>query len=295
MKREILSALLALALAAAAPACNVIIGESFSGYGPRSDARGPDPFGEAGVDGTSDAGRGGAGGAPPDSGAGGSGPGTGATDGGAERPTYVGPPVVCASTVPAGHALLADFSPVTWDSLRSLWGAPGGVQGDVFAYAGPASNMMMVVDPSAQNAIFMGSVATADYAGGGLGFLGCVNVRGTYTGVRFTLGGDAAGCNISFVVQTYEQQGTTFAGGCNTEGSQPCYQFPRVTVPAGPGPVTVHFTDLAGTGIPPGAADIAGEVVGLQWQFESPGIPQGANPPCPGIAVTLDDVAFVTD
>ena len=60
------------------------------------------------------------------------------------------------------------------------------------------------------------------------------------------------------------------------------------------GVVTVPFTELAG-GLPAPEA-IASEIVGLQWQFQSPPpVGDGGQIGCTGINLTITDVAFVSN
>ena len=151
--------------------------------------------------------------------------------------------------------------------------------------------MAAAVDTTNQNLALSGSVAAGDYSGGGLSFDVCVNTS-TYTGVTFTLGGSVAGCDLYFDVQTFEEKpaGPGQVGGCATG----CYVFPSTKLQSTTGAVTVHFTDLAG-GLP-APASIAKEVVGLQWQFQSPApVGDGGQLGCTGINLTITNVSFVSN
>jgi hypothetical protein len=138
-----------------------------------------------------------------------------------------------------------------------------------------------------------GTVVAGDYAFGLLSFDRCVNTH-TYTGITFTISGDAAGCDLYFLLQTFEQQGVSNKGGCATGGS--CYVFPRkkVAVTATATPTTVAFSELT-DGVPTSPDAMKAEIVGLQWQFQSPPPPDGGTQAtCAGINVTLDDIGFST-
>jgi hypothetical protein len=67
-----------------------------------------------------------------------------------------------------------------------------------------------------------------------------------------------------------------------------CYQFPRFPLPAEGGTITVRWTDVQFTGTPDAAAQIAGEVVGLQLQLQA-----DSGVACTAFDVTVDDVRFV--
>jgi hypothetical protein len=185
--------------------------------------------------------------------------------------------------------LIADFSPATWDGTTGKFQAAGNVKGSVFSYGGQDSNSTIAatVDTTNQDLMLSGKVMPGDYSGGGLSFEGCVNTT-AYTGVQFTLGGTAAGCIVRFQVQTFEEKPVSQGGGCATS----CYQLPGAALTSTAGAVTVRFTDLAG-GLPAPAA-IASEIVGLQWQFESPPPAGDASQlGCTGIRLTVSNISFV--
>jgi hypothetical protein len=151
--------------------------------------------------------------------------------------------------------------------------------------------MTATVDTTNQDLVLSGSVAAGDYAGGGMSFDACVNTT-TYTGVQFTLGGTVAGCDLYFDVQTFSEKpaGAGQVGGCTTG----CYVFPNTKLTSTTGAVTVHFTDLAG-GLP-APASIANEIVGLQWQFQSPApVGDAGQLGCTGINLTVTNVSFVSN
>jgi hypothetical protein len=139
--------------------------------------------------------------------------------------------------------------------------------------------------------VLSGSVLPGDYSGGGMSFDQCVNTS-IYTGVQFTLGGTTAGCDLYLQIQTFEEQSTSNRGGCTTG----CYSFPSSPkLTSTSGVVTVHFADLTG-GKPTTPAAITAEIVGLQWQFQSPApIGDGGQPGCTGISLTITNVSFVSN
>jgi hypothetical protein len=178
------------------------------------------------------------------------------------------------------------------------WGTSWNLMGSVYAFSGSmltdggvATSIKSTVSLTAMNLGLAGTVAAADYGGGGMSFDTCVNTT-TYTGVQFTLGGTTGGCDLFFQVQTFEEQGKTNHGGCDDSVSGNCYKFPQVKLATTTGPVTVRFADLTG-GMPVGAAAIAAEIVGLQWQFQSAApVADGGQIDCPA-NLTIDDVMFV--
>jgi hypothetical protein len=194
-------------------------------------------------------------------------------------------------------ALLTGFtSNVDWNSTTGYWGVAGNLQGTIYAYAGPKSGTWQasvdatagVLDIGVQTGatVGTGTVAAGDYAGGGLTFSQCVNTN-SWTGVEFTLGGSAAGCDVIFQVKTFAEQAISTGGGCDAG----CYVFPDIKVQIGAQPITVHFSDLAG-GKPVGGAAIAMQIVGLEWQLQSNG---GTQLPCTGAELTVDNVRFVNN
>jgi hypothetical protein len=175
--------------------------------------------------------------------------------------------------------------------------------GSIFAFAGSASTfdandpqdrktMSASVDTTNQDLVLAGTVAASDYAGGGMSFDQCVNTT-VYTGVQFTLGGTVAGCDLYFYAQTFDEKGSGpgQVGGCTTG----CYVFPGVKLTSTTGPVTVHFSDLKGGQLTT-ATSIANEIVGLQWQFNSPApVGDGGQSGCTGVALTVTNVSFVSN
>ncbi len=200
--------------------------------------------------------------------------------------------LVCDPGVTLGGALITDFTETTWNNTAGKWGC--GLTGGLFDYAGgkPTSQVHTAVNTTSHQLVLSGAVDPGDYSGGGLAFEQCANTS-AYTGVQFTLGGTTGGCDVVFQVQTFieKPKDASPAGGCTTG----CYSFPQYKLPATTGVVTVKFADLTG-GMPIGAAEIAKQMVGLQWQFQSPAPPPGdagVQAGCTGIAMTITDVKFV--
>jgi hypothetical protein len=78
-------------------------------------------------------------------------------------------------------------------------------------------------------------------------------------------------------------------GGC-TSG---CYVFPNTKLTSTSGGVTVSFANLSGGQLTTQQA-IANEIVGLQWQFQSPApVGDGGQLGCTGINLTITNVSFV--
>ena len=222
--------------------------------------------------------------------------GTSASTGGATSTGgTTGPAALsCAAGYSPASPALTDFSATAsgWHATAGKWGTAGNLTGSGFNYASTGSTISWKVDTAAENFVLYGDVlAPGGYGGGGMSFDQCVNTS-TYTGVQFTLGGTVQGCTLKLQVQTYSQQATDNGGGCASN----CYGFPNKTLTSATGPVTVKFAELAGTGQPATAADLAKEIIGLQWQFESPPpVGDGGQPNCTGINLTIDDVSFVSN
>lgn len=217
----------------------------------------------------------------------------------------------CTPAFSPATALITDFSsgPAGWHPglYGGKWGTLGVLTGSLFAFAGTASTfdandpqgrktMDVTVDTTNQDLVLAGDVVASDYAGGGLSFDQCVNTT-VYTGVQFTLGGSTAGCDLYFYAQTFDEKGSGpgQVGGCVSSSTMSCYVFPGVKLTSTTGPVTVHFTDLKGGQLTT-ATSIANEIVGLQWQFNSPApVGDGGQSGCSKIALTIANVSFVTN
>jgi hypothetical protein len=221
---------------------------------------------------------------------GGDGGGGGGDGGDPSCPPQTSPALTCSPGVSPASPVITDFTVgAGWCVASGKWGTTGNLVGGVFAYNGPGRiDPLVPVAASVGGGIMelKGDVGQADYAGGGLAFDACVNTT-TYSGVRFTLGGETAGCSVVFQVQTFSQQATSNRGGCNLDAGTGCYQFPKISVPVGE-PTTIMWSQLEGTGMPATGAAIAAEIVGLQFQLEASG---GTN--CINVDLTIDDVQFV--
>lgn len=230
--------------------------------------------------------------------------GVGGGGGTCTAPTVTGA-LDCTNGVNPAAPAITDWSAAAWSNTQGKWHtAACDLTGSIFAGAkaaaqdaAAASSMTSAVTFGTANPSYemKGTVQSGEYAYAGMQFDKCVNTT-TYTGLSFTLGGTAAGCDFFLLVQTFEQQAASNHGGCPAGGS--CYSFPKKTLtidPSGSGTVTVHFADLTG-GVPTDPAAIKAEIVGLQWQFQSPsGVDGGPQPACNNIDVTVDDVAWVSD
>ena len=200
--------------------------------------------------------------------------------------------ISCTPGVSPAMPLLSDFATGSWSATTGKWGMANNLTGSIFSFHGPG--VATLWNPTAvttEALVLSGNVDSGDYAGGGMSFDSCVNTT-AYTGIQFTLGGTTAGCDLYFQVQTFSQQSTTNHGGCVTPPG-PCYAFPKVKVTFGTTPITIHFSDLlTGTGAP--ATGVSKEMLGLQWQLQSPPPPDsGLQVSCGNISLTIDDVKFV--
>lgn len=204
-------------------------------------------------------------------------------------PPQTAPALSCSPGVSPASPVITNFSATGgWCSTSGKWGTVGNLVGGLFAYNGPGriAPLVAVTSSVADGTMHLkGDVASADYAGGGLAFDACVNTT-TYSGVRFTLGGEAAGCSVQFQLQTYSQQAMVNRGGCDLATAS-CYQFPKIPATLG-ATNTIMWSQLENTGLPSTAAAMAAEIVGLQFQFEASG---GTN--CMNVDLTIDDVQFV--
>jgi hypothetical protein len=105
------------------------------------------------------------------------------------------------------------------------------------------------------------------------------------------LGGTTGGCDLIFNVQTFDEKppGTNQVGGCTSN----CYVFPNAKLTSTSGAMTVSFSTLTGGQLIVATA-LQNEMVGLQWQFQSPApIGDGGQPGCDGINLTITNVSFV--
>ncbi len=273
-----------------------------SGAAGGGSGAGGTPGGTGGVAGGVGGAGGGAGGAGGtlDAGAGGdAGVDTGrdaAVDGGTDG-SVDARPSRCVPGVSPAVPLLTDFSAATWNASLASWGAPGNVTGTISTYGGGqvggglSTLVSTTVDTTAANPALaiQGNVVAGDYAGVVLAFDQCVDTA-AYQGVRFTLRGATAGCDLFFQLQTYSQQTVGAGGTCVTN----CFRFPNTKIQAGAVPVTITFAALTGTGQPASAEAMRAEIIGLQLQAQSPSpTAGGTQASCAGINLTLDDVQLV--
>ncbi|HEY6475035.1 MAG TPA: hypothetical protein VI456_00550, partial [Polyangia bacterium] len=153
-------------------------------------------------------------------------------------------PCTATPTIP----LITNFGSAAGDggvTANGSWGTTGQLTGTVFGYAGAVTNeagvqskVSATIDKTAGHVTLTGTVNPADYAGGGMAFATCVD-SSTWTGIKFTLGGTADGCNITFQLQTESQEPPSNKGTC--PGS--CYNFPQlaVTIPTDGSATVVTF------------------------------------------------------
>ncbi|HEY4184460.1 MAG TPA: hypothetical protein VGP07_05290 [Polyangia bacterium] len=181
------------------------------------------------------------------------------------------------------------------------WGTTGQITGSVFGYpgtktndAGVMSNITALIDKDKGTLTLSGPVVAGDYGGGGMAFDTCVDTT-NWTGVKFTLGGTADGCTLTFQLQTESQEPTSRKGTCTASS---CYDFPqlKVPIPTDGSATVVTFDSLTATGMPSAPADFEKEMFGLQWQFTSaaPTTDGSAQQGCMP-AMTISDVEWVSN
>lgn len=222
----------------------------------------------------------------------------GATTGGAC--TSQGTPLSCdpnAGGLDPSAPELSDFNAdaaagtATWNASTGKWGVASNMLGSLFAYRGPKTTTTDWPDFKVADGALSDGGHVADYVGIGMSFDKCVNTA-KFTGIKFTLKGNKGGCTLQFQVQTLEQQAESNKGLCDTCLNS-CYVFPKVTIPDALDPstpitITVPFSELESTGMPAAAADFEKQMIGFQWHLEA-----GTNGACDGVALSVDDVAFV--
>lgn len=169
-----------------------------------------------------------------------------------------------------GEGGVTDFT--DYKAGTNNWGNNQGLYGSIYAYHGPMSSMNATVDTTNHTLHVTGSVAMGDYAGAGLGFLDCATVQ-SYSQIQFTISGSSPGCDIELQIKTFDQTPTAQnpPGGCDQDAGT-CYNYPvvkKVVVPSADAMMVV--TPLSNAS--PWSSDLAGQVVGLQWQFTGTNVP----------------------
>jgi hypothetical protein len=196
----------------------------------------------------------------------------------------------CSPGVNPTDPLIADFAAGTFNNNKGRWGGPLNLTLYVYEYHAPNTNNTGTYSVDNDQFNFSGQVVPSEnntYAGGGIHFDSCLDTP-TYKGIQFTLTGYAGGCTVYFEMQTYSAEPINERGGCASY----CFHYPRIAVTPRSTPITVYFSDVAGTGVPGSAAGIASEVMGLRWQVELPsGVDAGAATCTFSLAV--DDVKLV--
>jgi hypothetical protein len=201
----------------------------------------------------------------------------------------------CSPGANPREGLITDFAAASFTLNRGRWAGDPNLTFFTYSYHDPDAPDSTNSDKVEGGVFtFSGQVVPGPsgtgYAGGGMHFDSCVNTT-TYKGVQYTLTGTSGGCALYFDLQTYSQQPISERGGCASY----CYGFPRKAVLPGAGPITIRFAELEGTGIPGGAAAIAGEIMGLRWQLQSgggAGTDGGQAATC-SFSLTVDDVRLV--
>jgi len=201
-----------------------------------------------------------------------------------------------ALTLTNGH--VTNFSPQEYSPTDGRYCNASGLTGTTFQYVGPpnsGSSSGVGVDAPAGNLRLSLTAGPGGYAGGGIYFRRCVTVPAS-NAIRFNAwraSGDQRGCTFKLLLQTFEQWPTTQnpPGGCGSGTS--CYNFPaspNIALASTPTMVTVALGAFAG-GVH--AMPIEGQIVGLQWQLDSPApVDAGAEAACT-VEVRIDDIDFI--
>jgi len=201
-----------------------------------------------------------------------------------------------ALTLTNGH--VTNFSPQEYSPMDGRYCNASGLTGTTFQYVGPpnsGSSSGVGVDAPAGNLRLSLTAGPGGYAGGGIYFRRCVTVPAS-NAIRFNAwraSGDQRGCTFKLLLQTFEQWPTTQnpPGGCGSGTS--CYNFPaspNIALASTPTMVTVALGAFAG-GVH--AMPIEGQIVGLQWQLDSPApVDAGAEAACT-VEVRIDDIDFI--
>lgn len=170
-----------------------------------------------------------------------------------------------------GDGGITDFT--DWQQSTGNWGDSHNVYGSIYAYHGPmGSSMNANVDTTNHTLHVTGSVTMGDYGGAGLGFTDCATVQ-NYSQIQFTISGSSPGCDLELQIKTFDQTPTSQnpPGGCDQDAGT-CYNYPVVKQVAVPTSDTMTVTTPL-SNVNPWSSDIAGQVVGLQWQFTGTNIP----------------------
>jgi len=190
-----------------------------------------------------------------------------------------------------GNGGVTDFS--DWQSQK--WGDSNGLNGYKYPYAGQVKGTSMGADVDATGKFMhmTGAVMPGDYAGAGLSFLSCTTVK-SFSKVQFTVSGSNPGCDMQLQIKTFEQTPISGnpAGGCFQDAASGCYNYPaklKVAVPTSDvQTVEVPFSDITGW-----TDDIAGQVIGIQWQWTTNAdLDADAGIGCP-VDVKVSNIKFV--
>ena len=170
-----------------------------------------------------------------------------------------------------GEGGVTDFT--DYKASTGNWGSTTGLYGSIYAYHGPmGSSMSAVVDTTTHALHVTGAVTMGDYGGAGLGFLDCANTQ-AYSQIQFTISGSSPGCDLELQIKTFDQTPTSQnpPGGCDQDAGT-CYNYPVVKQVVVPTSDTMTVTTPL-TSVSPWSSQLAGQVVGLQWQFTGTNIP----------------------
>jgi hypothetical protein len=185
---------------------------------------------------------------------------------------------------------VTDFS--DWNASTETWGKVGGIVGRIFSYPLTASTMTASVEGAPVGLHMTGSLGSAGYGGGGIGINACASIT-AFKQIAFTYYGTAARCNLTWMVQTFDQRPTDQVppGGCDRTDAAAtiCFLFPQIGMGAVESvPSTAPVTVTKPLASFSGWSDAkAAQVIGLQWQFTNDGSMDDAGVGCvPDLTIT---------
>ena len=177
----------------------------------------------------------------------------------------------CAQAIKPTGGLVTDFT--DWNATTKTWGGTSALTGNVWQYGNSGTSVAIAQVEGTPPGLHMGGTIPngAYYGGVGMTFYSCVTAA-SFSTISFKVYGSAAGCSIALQLDTYDEWPveSTPPGGCKGDGGTSCYQFPAKSgvidlsaAVAAPGTtVSVTLSSMSNW-----SASVAGQIVGLQWQF----------------------------
>lgn len=210
--------------------------------------------------------------------------------------------VTCAEPVAIPNPLITDFKEVTagtYNGTNFEWGTSTTLTGGTFFYDGDGDDTVHVLTVAVANteAVIGGTIGVGSFAGFGFWFGPACNNASGYTGISFTLKGDMGNTQLevqmqssrNYPIDTANKKGECDWGTDATTKWSVCVsntkKFSTLAVTADAA-TTVQIPWAEFTGGKPVDPLNAGEILGMQWQFNC-----GTEAACTP-SVTLDDVKF---